>query len=150
MPLGPGKQPYWSITTHGLLCFLLMEGKQVRSLEPGLPSLHQLIYMDLQGLLSCLHAHGFLLSSPGRFLYKNKRVCSVPPLFSQQPIQVLRASCLERGCPLKSRESRDQVGGHPAIQAGVGLEPTLSALPAPKTHSFLPSPHCGAGGLPEG
>lgn len=117
---------------------------------PGLASPRRLIYMDLQGLISCLTAHGFLLPSLCWRLYRDKGVCSVPPVFSQRPIRVPRASRLERGRLLKSRESRDLAGSHAAVEAGAGLGPALSPLAARNTHSFLPFPHHGAGGLPEG
>lgn len=66
----------------------------------------------------------------------------------QRPIRAPRAPPQERG--ILPREGRNLTGGHSAIQAGPGLEPTLSLLAAPGTHSFLPFLHRGVGGLAEG
>ena len=96
-------------------------GAQARGPVPGLPARRSFTW-DLHALGSCLPPQ-LPPAQPCCCLCRGKGASSVPRVFSQRPIWVPRAPRLEKGSLLKSRESRDLTGGHPAMQVGPGLEP---------------------------
>lgn len=139
--------PDGSTAIQGPLCFLPIGRKQDRGLGPACPSplahLHGIYTGSFHALMHTASSFPGLCLS----LCRDKGGCSVPQVFSQRSILAPRAPPQERRKLLKSREARDLVQ---AIQAGPGLEPTLSLPAAPGTHSFLPFLHHGGGGLADG
>lgn len=81
MPPGPSLKGL-SCAAQDLLCCLSIRGKpEGGRLVPNLPLAPQLIYVDLHGLISCPHAHGFSpMCLPGLSccLCRDKEVCSTP------------------------------------------------------------------------
>lgn len=118
-------------------CAACPSGESQRERRLCLACSHQLMYMDLHGLISCLHAHGFLPICPSRASIETKEC--VPSLKSSAVGPWGTKSILsgKRG-PAGVQRRQGPQGGSPAIYVGQGLEPTFSPLTALRTHFFCP------------
>lgn len=70
------------------------------------------IHMNLQGLISCLHAHGFppaCQSGLSWCLRTDKGVCSVPQVPRHRPTGQQKLPHMKEG-PAETREGRDLIG----------------------------------------
>lgn len=96
----------------------------------GLP-LCWFVHMNLQGLISCLRAHGFPFACQSGLswsLCTDKGVCSVPQVPRHRPTGHQKHACMKEG-PLKLEKAETSQEGHSAILVGQGLSPRFLHQP---------------------